>query len=135
MKSEPTIQKFMTTQPYSVDASVTLEKAVSFMSDKKIRHLPVMRDGQVAGLLSDRDAKLAMGIEGFNAGELPVLDIATERPYVVDPEVSVGTVCGTMATKHYGSAVVVQNGKLVGIFTTVDACRALADIVGQRYHA
>jgi acetoin utilization protein AcuB len=94
-KAEPTIQKFMTTQPYFIEASEKLETAVKIMSDRQIRHLPVTRQGEVVGILSDRDVKLAMGIEGLDLSRLPVL---------------------------------------VGIFTTVDACRALAEIVATRYH-
>ncbi len=134
-KTEPTIQKFMTTQPYSIEASEKLESAVKIMSDRKIRHLPVTRQGEVIGMLSDRDVKLAMGIQGLDLNRLPVLDFATERPYTVDPDMPIGQVCTTMASKHYGSAIVMQNGKLVGIFTAVDACRALAEIVATRYHA
>jgi acetoin utilization protein AcuB len=37
-----------------------------------------------------------------------------------------------MAAKKYGSAIVMQNGKVVGIFTTVDACQALADLLQTR---
>ncbi len=135
MKSEPTIQKFMTTQPYSIEASEKIASAVRLMSEKGIRHLPVTRQGSVVGLLSDRDIKLAMGIPGLDIDALPIIDFATEKPYVIEPETPIGQVAVTMASKHYGSAIVVQNGKLVGIFTTVDACRALAEIVATRYHA
>ncbi|HTL69801.1 MAG TPA: CBS domain-containing protein [Candidatus Eisenbacteria bacterium] len=133
-KAEPTIQKYMTMQPYSIEASQTLETAVGFMSDKKIRHLPVTRGGVVIGIISDRDAKMAMGIEGLDASRLPVLDIASEKPYAVTPDMPLRLVAETMASKHYGSAIVTQNGKLVGIFTTVDACRALAEIIALRHH-
>lgn len=135
MKSEPTIQKFMTTQPYSIEASERLEAAIQLMSDRKIRHLPVTRRGEVVGILSDRDVKLAMSVRGLDLSVLPVLDFAAEKPYTVDPDIPIGQVATTMASKHYGSAIVMQNGKLVGIFTTVDACRALAEIVAMRYHA
>ena len=124
----------MTTQPYSIGAEENLEAAVKLMSDRRIRHLPVVRDGKVVGLLSDRDIKMATSIPGLDLARLPVLDIAAEGPYLVGPDDPIGHVCTTMASKHYGSAVVIQNGKLVGIFTTVDVCRALAEIVAMRYH-
>jgi acetoin utilization protein AcuB len=37
-----------------------------------------------------------------------------------------------MAEHKYGSAIVVQNGQVVGVFTTVDACRALSELLGTR---
>jgi acetoin utilization protein AcuB len=38
----------------------------------------------------------------------------------------------TMADRKYGSAVITQHDKVVGIFTTVDACRAFADLLHTR---
>jgi acetoin utilization protein AcuB len=133
-KAEPTVQKFMTTQPYSIDAEQKMSEAMEMMSRHKIRHLPVMRDGEVVGLLSDRDIKLASGIQGINAEALLVADISAGNPYTVSPETPLREAAATMAQKHYGSVVVVQNSKLVGILTTVDICRALADILETRFH-
>ncbi len=133
-KAEPTIQKYMTTQPISIEAGQTLQDAIMVLKQHSIRHLPVMRGNEVVGLLSDRDVKLALGIQGLDTDRMPVIDICIEKPYTVKPEAHLKEVALTMASKHYGSAIVVSNGKLVGIFTTVDACRALAEIIDTRYH-
>lgn len=134
MKKEPTIQKYMTTQPKTIDAKDSLRKAKTLMSELGVRHLPVMNKNEVVGILSDRDIKLAAGIDGLDADALLVLDACAENPYRVEPDISLREVAKTMASKHYGSAIVEQNGKLVGIFTTVDACRALAEIIEMRFH-
>jgi acetoin utilization protein AcuB len=133
-KAEPTIQKFMTTMPFSIEADRSIQKAEQLMSKQQIRHLPVMQNGKIIGLISDRDIKLASGIEGVDPATLPVIDACHENPYSVEPDMLLSQVAATMAEKHYGSAIVVQNGKLVGIFTTVDACRALSDILNTRFH-
>ncbi len=133
-KQQPTIQKFMTTQPYFIEAKETVERASGMMAQHKIRHLPVLRDGELVGIVSDRDIKLASGIQGIDPTTLPVIDVCVEHPYTVDPENLLADVAKSMASKHIGSALVVQNSKLVGIFTTVDACRALAEILETRYH-
>ena len=104
------------------------------MSELGVRHLPVMNQGEIVGIISDRDIKLASGIEGIDADKFPVIDVCAGNPYRVEPDTSLRDVANTMASKHYGSAIVVQNGKVVGIFTTVDACRALAEIIETRYH-
>jgi acetoin utilization protein AcuB len=49
--------------------------------------------------------------------------------YCVDPHVPLRDVALAMAEHKYGSAVVMSGQKVVGIFTTVDACRALADLL------
>ena len=44
-------------------------------------------------------------------------------------DTSIDEVVATMAANKFGSAVVMKDGKVVGIFTTVDACRAFADLL------
>lgn len=133
-KSEPTIQKYMSIAPYSIEASQTIADAADSMSKNAIRHLPVMDKGELVGIVSDRDIKMAEGIEGIDLAGIPVIDVCHESPYKVEPNTLLSDVAKTMASKHYGSALVVSNGKLVGIFTTVDACRALHEIIHQRFH-
>lgn len=133
-KAEPLIQKFMTCQPHAIEAGETVQSASKMMSDLKIRHLPVMEKGKVSGIISDRDIKMALSFVDANPRLLLVKDISHENPYIVDPNAHLSDVVRQMADKYYGSAIVVQNGKLVGIFTTVDACRALAALLEVRYH-
>lgn len=133
-KAEPTVQKYMTTQPYSIEPTKNLKEAQELMKKYNIRHLPVIADGKVAGILSDRDIKLTSGFEEVDIAEVSVADICVTKPYIVSPDSLLTEVAEEMASKHYGSAVVVQNSKLVGIFTTVDACRALVAEVRMRHH-
>ena len=52
--------------------------------------------------------------------------------YAVSPESPLDEVVQTMGEHKYGSAVVMQNEKVVGIVTTVDVCRALAELLRTR---
>jgi acetoin utilization protein AcuB len=52
----------------------------------------------------------------------------SQEPYTVPPEAPLGDVVRTMATERYGAALVVDHGKVVGIFTAIDAMRLLADV-------
>lgn len=133
-KAEPTIQKFMTMQPHSIESTATLKQALDMMSKFKVRHLPVEKSGKVVGIVSDRDIKLVMDFDEIDTAEVAVADVCTSKPYIVGPDAQLHEVAADMAEKRLGSAIVVQNGKLVGIFTTVDACRALAEILQTRFH-
>lgn len=133
-KSEPTIQKFMTTQPFSIEASESLRTASEMMAEKNIRHLPVMKEGEVYGILSERDIKMALGLVEVSLEKLTVEDACHQHAYQVSPDTKLHEVTDEMAAHHYGSALVVQNKHLVGIFTAVDACRAISAILQQRYH-
>jgi acetoin utilization protein AcuB len=64
--------------------------------------------------------------------KLVVGDAMTEHPYTVSPDAPLDEVVDTMAANKYGSAVIMQNEKVVGIFTTVDACMALGQLLRTR---
>lgn len=134
-KMEPVIQKFMSYLPQSIDSEKTLAEAQRLMSDHKIRHLPVMKNGKVFGILSERDIKTAVGLVGADPLKLKAGDVCHGDPYRVEPMTPLHEVTDTMAEHHYGCALIVQNEKLVGIFTTVDACKAISEILQQRFHS
>jgi acetoin utilization protein AcuB len=128
----PEIQKFMTTSPHSIGADQTLEVAQNRMMELKIRHLPVVNGSKVEGILSDRDIKFAMTLAGSNSKTLKVSDVAKDDVYVVAPQAKLDDVVSIMAQKKLGSALVVDNGKLVGIFTEVDVMRSLSELLHTR---
>jgi acetoin utilization protein AcuB len=125
----------MTAQPHSIHAGAALEEARALMDGHAIRHLPVMSDRTVIGIISDRDLQLVLGLEGTNPARFVVSDICHRKPYVVEPDTLLREVAGTMAERHIGSAIVMQGEKLLGIFTTVDACRALVSVLDKQPHA
>jgi len=131
-KPIPTIQKYMTVTPHSIGSEQTIAKAASVMNEFKIRHLPVLRGGRLLGILTDRDIKLIESFRDVDSTKVTVEEAMTEQPYTVDPETPLDQVVQTMADKKYGSAVIVQNQKVVGIFTTIDACHALAELLNTR---
>jgi acetoin utilization protein AcuB len=134
----PQILAFMTPFPYSIDVEAPLGEAHAFLRERQIRHLPVTRNGELAGILTDRDIKLALGpdLGSPPERELRVADVFQPDSYVVDAGERLEDVAATMAERHVGSALVTRGGKLVGIFTTTDACRALARVLhGQHPHA
>lgn len=132
-KEIPHIQKYMSVDPVSIEADKAIVDAENLMKDHGIRHLPVMEGHEVVGILSDRDIKLAKSI--VKAAEaIQIKHVCHSDVYSVDPDTPIDTVVETMAEHQYGSAIVIQNGRLVGIFTTVDACRTLAEITRQRFH-
>ena len=133
-KQEPLIQKYMTTNPFSITGDQSIHEARVIMRENAIRHLPVVENGKVIGLLSDRDMKLAGSFIGSDLKTMRVQDIDIDDPFKVSPDATLHDVVKEMADNHYGSAVVIQHEKLVGIFTTVDACRALAEVIKMRHH-
>lgn len=133
MKAIPKIQKYMTTTPYSINWASTLEEAQKVMARHEIRHLPVVKDGKTFGLVSDRDIRSVLSFAGANPRVIKVGDICTDQPYLTKPDALLNEVANEMARQKFGSALVIDNGKLVGIFTATDACLALSEICEQRF--
>ena len=133
MKRNPQVIGFMTPFPHSIDVDAPLEDAHKLMREHHFRHLPVMSGGEIVGVLTDRDIKLVLGPDfgSPDERELRVRDAYVERPCVVPASTPVAKVARVMAQNRIGSAIVTKHGKLVGIFTVTDACRALAEIVGD----
>ncbi|MFZ5896935.1 MAG: CBS domain-containing protein [Myxococcota bacterium] len=131
-KAIPTIQKYMTTSPHTIGEDQPMSVAHRMMREHRIRHLPVLREGKVVGLVSDRDLHLIETLRDVNPRQVQVAEAMSQEPFVVAPDTLLDEVVRTMAEKKYGSAVVVQHGKVVGIFTTVDACRAFAELLHTR---
>ena len=131
-KSVPIVQKFMTYDPVSVDSTTPLTQAQTLMQKKDIRHLPVMEDNEVLGIISDRDIKYALSLIQSDPNKVQVKDICHTNLCTAEPSTPIDLVAKEMAEHHYGCTVVLQNNKLVGIFTTIDACRALAQVLEQK---
>lgn len=132
LKTLPKIEKYMTSMPHTIGKDIPLKTALSQMREYRIRHLPVQEGGQLIGVLTDRDVKLASSFQG--AAEFKVEEVMTPDPYTVRPGTSLEQVVSEMAEHKYGCAIVQQdNGKVVGIFTTVDALRVLSEVLLKNY--
>ncbi len=82
----------------------------------------------MTGMITERDIAVIGGLAGVDPKEVLVEQAMSGNPYTVSPETLVSEVASEMAEKKYGSAIVIQNHKVVGVFTAVDACRVLAEL-------
>lgn len=132
MKSIPEVQKYMTYLPKSIAHDQTLAEAKDFMNQSNLRHLPVLEGNKLVGLISDRDINLVLQFKDSDATKLKVTEACTLSPYSTSPKTPLNEVVAHMAEKKYGCAVVVDNGKVVGIFTEIDAYKALSELLVTR---
>lgn len=131
-KAIPTIQKYMTTTPHTINKDQPLSYAHKVMREHKIRHLPVLEGGSLIGIITDRDLHIIAALKGVDVETVTVEDAMTPAPFTVSPNSPLDEVVGAMAEHRYGSAVVVQNEKVVGIFTAVDALAAFSELLSTR---
>jgi acetoin utilization protein AcuB len=124
----------MTTSPHTIGVDQPLSQAHAMMSKYKIRHLPVLSGGKLVGVLTDRDLHLVETLKDVDPDKVAVDDAMTPNPYSVTPHQPLDEVAADMAEHKYGCAVVLDNGHVVGMLTTVDLARVLAELLRQRHH-
>lgn len=127
MKEVLKISDRMTRTPYFVSPEVRITEAWDLMRKEMVRHLPVEENGRFVGMISERTLRLAFSYEG--ADRMVVRDVMSTKPYTVDPSAPLYGVVLDMAEQRYGAAVVIEGGKAIGIFTTVDGLRVLGEML------
>jgi acetoin utilization protein AcuB len=120
----------MTAVPHSIGRAQSLKTAQTKMRKWGARHLPVLENGRLAGILSERDVYFVETIAGVDPATVKVEEAMTVDVYVVPPNASLLEVAEVMADHKYGCAVVMEGPLVVGIFTSVDGLRALVAVAG-----
>ncbi len=131
MKEALQIKDIMSRSPITVPASATVMRAKQLMLEHSVRHLPVVAEGKLIGIITDRDLKLAQAVttdDKFDHNCI-VGDICLRHVYIVQSSERADKVLAYMAHERIGSALVTDDGKLVGIFTVTDACRSFSEFL------
>lgn len=131
-KAIPTVKRYMTTSPHSIGLAQPLAHAHKVMREHRIRHLPVLDGGALVGVLSDRDLHLIETLRDVDPEKVTVEEAMTPVVYTISPDAPLDEVAREMAEHKYGCAIVMDRGKVIGVFTTTDGMSALADVLGAR---
>jgi CBS domain-containing protein len=118
----------MSRLPEEIDRRESVATALRRMQVNEVRHIPVMDGPEVFGILSRHDVLDACLRHGPRAESLPVGDVCTIGPFTVSPLETIPTVAAQMVERGVTSALVTDGDVLVGIFTSTDALRVLADL-------
>ncbi len=136
MKHMPLIKSVMTPFPYSIETERSLDDARAMMNRHNVHHLPVMQNGRLIGVISDRDVRAGgtRGSEDDPPGDPPLIrDVCDARAYVVALNTPLDQVLLHMARTHTDAALVTKEDRLVGIFTMTDACRAYGELLRSKF--
>jgi len=129
----------MSVSPVTIAPSTSVHEAQALMQQRKIRHLPVLQDGRLVGMISDRDIRLVLPspatsltvweirhlLEKLTAGEVMTYFVMTTTP-----DCPVTEAVGRMLGHKVGALPVVADRQVVGILTRTDVLRAF-----RRLHA
>jgi len=125
----PAVSRYMTKQPWTIERSASLAQAHQLMREHGIRHLPVLDNGRLIGIVSVGDLHLLETIADFELDSVDVGEAMTEHPCIVTGDMALDEVVEIMAEHKYGSVIVMGREGVEGIFTAVDVCRTLVDVL------
>jgi acetoin utilization protein AcuB len=125
------IRDFMTTAPHSNGRDQTLAAALERMRTFQVRHLPVLDGGRIVGVLSQRDVLFVETLRDVDPAKVTVEDAMSTEVYAVTEQTPLRDVALEMLEHKYGCVVVLDHGRVAGIFTAVDALRVLAALLEQ----
>lgn len=128
MKEGAQVYRYMTPCPLTIQRDATIATAGELMKRYGIRHLPVLDGPDLVGVVSDRDLTVA---ERVGPAGVAIGDIMSPEPYVAVPSTPLAEVADEMARQKYGAAVIIDRGNVVGVFTVIDALRAIAEDRGR----
>lgn len=128
------VRDFMTTKVVTITEDETLRTADLRFRQGRFRHLPVVRDGTVVGVVSDRDIR---ALRDLDVPDLPavmerrrVRDVMRSPAIVASPGDPLEQAARLMYERKIGCLPVVEDGRLVGIVTTSDVFRAFVQVMG-----
>jgi len=136
------VQDWMTKDPVTITDETSMMKAIHMMKEQRFRRLPVLHEGRLVGMVTDRDLKEASPSKAttldvhelyYLLAELQIKEIMSKNPLAVSPEDTVEHAAQLMLEKTIsGLPVVDHSGKLVGIITQSDVFKAFIHITGIR---
>lgn len=127
-----TIRDHMSRFPFFVPRNATIAEAHRMLRENGIRHLLVMDGDRLAGIVTDRDLHLIETLRGVNPDEVAVEEAMTPDPLTMRCDTPIEEAALAMTARKIGSVVATDEGKVVGVFTTIDALRALVTLLHDR---
>ena len=120
------VRQFMKLDPITVTEVTRLGEALQLMMDNRFRHLPVVRDGRLAGIVTERDILRYRAVTSFREDwwRAPVSAAMVANVQTAGPDDSLTEVVGRLSVSRIGALPIVERGRLVGLVTLTDVLEA-----------
>ena len=134
------VKEVMSRSVVTLTPEQTLREAINLLQSKRIRHLPVIGDSKVVGIVTDRDVKRATPslLSGIDRDEYErvletttVAHFMTREPLTVTPNTRLKAAVQIFLERKVGALLVVDDGHLVGILTDIDILRVVHEMLPE----
>ena len=135
------VNEWMTAKPLTIKSSTPVMEAMQLLRGNGFRRLPVVDNGKLVGIVTDRDLKEAtpskattLSVYELNylLSKLTVKDVMQTPVITVEPNDPVETAALLMEEHKISGLVVVEGNSVAGIFTITDMLRAFVEVLGLR---
>ncbi|HWR41145.1 MAG TPA: CBS and ACT domain-containing protein [Patescibacteria group bacterium] len=134
------VNKKMTKNPVTIPSTTTVADAFDLMRTKKFRRVPVVDNGKLVGIVTDRDLRqvtaspatsLSIFELNYLLAKMQVKEVMTKNVVTINVEATVEEAALLMSTHKIGGLVVVDTQQtVVGIITETDIFKCLIDVMG-----
>jgi CBS domain-containing protein len=114
------VRDAMTANPRTATPAQSLAEAAQIMQSEDVGSVPVVEDGRLVGVLTDRDIAIRAVAESVDVQTLNVGDVASREPVTVEPGQDLDEALALMARHQVRRLPVVDDGQLVGILAQAD---------------
>jgi acetoin utilization protein AcuB len=121
------VRNRMTENPVTIGPQEMLAAAQEKMTAGRFRRLPVVENGALVGILTDRDVTRYVGVEG----RTKVRAAMTETPLTISPDVPLEEATQLLLKHQISGLPVIEGGNVVGILTTSDILRTFLEMTGS----
>ena len=131
----------MSTPVITVEPNLPIMDALELMKSKGIRRTPVMKDGKLVGIISDKDllnaapsdaTSLSVWELNYLLGKVTVAEIMTKDVFTVTEDTPIEEAAYLMAANKIGGLPVMSDGHLVGLITETDLFRIFLELMGAQ---
>jgi acetoin utilization protein AcuB len=148
IKNQSTLEEYsmlikgrMSSPVITVEPNLPIMDALDLMKNKGIRRTPVMKDGKLIGIISDKDllnaapsdaTSLSVWELNYLLGKITVGEIMTKDVITVTEDTPIEEAAYLMAANKIGGLPVMSNGHLVGLITETDLFRVFLELMGAQ---
>ncbi|WP_420645293.1 CBS domain-containing protein [Candidatus Leptofilum sp.] len=137
------VKRCMSQPVITVQPDMSVPDCLKLMQREKIRRTPIIENGRLLGIVSDKDllnaspsdaTSLSIWEINYLVNRIKVKDVMTTNVFTITEDTPIEEAARIMADKKVGGLPVVKNGDVIGLITETDLFKLLVDLMGARDH-